>query len=184
MEGSLFDPTPEHAALREMVRGFATSEVDPQALEYNREEKFNMPLFKRLGELDLLGVTAQEEFGGAGLDATAACIAHEELSASDPAFCLSYLAHSMLFVNNLAVNGNDEQRSRLLPAACSGSAIGGMCMSEPSVGTDVLALSTNAKQDANGDYILNGNKMWITNGAVSDSELGDVFLVYARTGGE
>merc|ERR1719399_392500 len=97
MEGSLFDPTPEHAALREMVRGFPTSEVDPQALEYNREEKFNMPLFKRLGELDLLGITVPEKFGGAGMDATAACIAHEEISAADPAFCLSYLAHSMLF---------------------------------------------------------------------------------------
>merc|ERR1719313_1387105 len=160
MEGSLFDPTPEHAALREMVRGFATSEVDPQALEYNREEKFNMPLFKRLGELDLLGVTAQEEFGGSGMDATAAVIIHEELSASDPAFCLSYLAHSMLFVNNLARNGSEAQKKEWLPLVCDGSKVGGMCMSEPGAGTDVLGMKTIAVRDGD-DFVLNGAKMWI-----------------------
>jgi len=179
----LFNPTTEHAALRDMVRSFVVAEVEPQALQFNREERFNRPLFSRTGELGLLGVTVDTEFGGSGMDATAACIVHEELSASDPAFCLSYLAHSQLFVNNLARNGTAEQCSRWLPAACSGEAIGGMGMSEPGSGTDVLAMRTTAKKDAAGDWVLNGAKMWITNGCVSDTELGDRFLVYARTGG-
>merc|ERR1711939_1123022 len=116
-----------------------------------------------------------------GMDATAACIIHEELSASDPAFCLEYLAHSMLFVNNLNQNGSDEQKAKYLPDTCAGKAIAGMCMSEPGAGTDVLGMTTNATKKG-GDYILNGSKMWITNGAVDDKETGDVFLVYARTG--
>ena len=113
----VFNPSEEHKALREMVRAFVASEVEPQALQYNREERFNQELFRRAGELGLLGVTADPEHGGSGMDATAACIVHEELSASDPAFCLSYLAHSQLFVNNLARNGTDEQCARWLPAA-------------------------------------------------------------------
>jgi len=177
------NPTPEHKALREMVKSFTTSEVEPQALQYNREERFNRALFERAGELGLLGVTVDPEYGGAGMDATAACIVHEELSASDPAFCLSYLAHSQLFVNNLARNGTDAQKRAFLPAACSGELIGGMGMSEPAVGTDVLGMGTKATQLANGDWSISGAKMWITNGAVSDTELGDTYLVYARTGG-
>ena len=117
------------------------------------------------------------------MDATAACIVHEELAYSDPAFCLSYLAHSQLFVNNLARNGTEEQMARLLPPTCSGEMIGGMGMSEPHAGTDVLGMTTKAEKQADGSYVLTGAKMWITNGAVSDTELGDVFLVYARTAG-
>jgi isovaleryl-CoA dehydrogenase len=135
----------------------------------------------KLGDLGLLGVTVPEKFGGSGLDATAAVIAHEEISSSDPAFCLSYLAHSMLFANNLAYNGNKEQCEKFLPKASTGALVGGMCMSEPAVGTDVLGLKTSATRKGD-HYVLNGSKMWITNGAVSDTELGDVFLVYARTG--
>lgn len=164
-----------------MVRQFAEAEVQPQAMEYNEREEFNMPLFKKLGDLGLLGITVSEEYGGSNMDATAVTIAHEELSAVDPAFCLSYLAHSLLFANNLYFNGNDEQCQRFLPAACSGDMIGGMCMSEPASGTDVLAMKTNAKKGEDGQYTLNGQKMWITNGSVNDTELGDVFLVYART---
>jgi len=177
----IFNPTAEHAALRQLVRQFTECEVEPQAADADRSETFNLPLFRRLGDLGLLGITVPERFGGAGMDAVAAVIAHEELSASDPGFTLAYLAHSMLFANNLYQNGSDEQRERWLPAACSGRAIGGMCMSEPSVGTDVLGLQTSAVRDGD-HYLLNGAKMWITNGAVSDNELGDVFLVYARTG--
>ena len=116
-----------------------------------------------------------------GMDPVATVLVHEELSAVDPGFCLAYLAHSMLFVNNLQHNGNDEQRQRFLPKACTGELIGGMCMSEPGAGTDVLGMSTTAKRDGD-DYILNGQKMWITNGCIDDETLGDVFLVYARTG--
>ena len=177
----LFNPSDEHTALREMVRSFVEREVDPQALEYDRAERFNIALFRRLGELGLLGVTVPERFGGSGLDATAAVIAHEEIAAADPGFCLAYLAHSMLFANNLAINGNDDQRSRYLPGACSGELIGGMCMTEPDAGTDVLGMTTLAERDGD-EYVLNGAKMWITNGAISDNELGDIFLVYAKAG--
>ncbi len=106
----------------------------------------------------------------------------EELAASDPAFCLSYLAHSMLFVNNLARNGTVEQKAKDLPGACSGEKIGGMGMSEPGVGTDVMGMTTSATKSADGShYIINGAKMWITNGTVTGKETGDIFLVYART---
>jgi len=178
----LFTPTPEHAALRAMVRDFTAREVEPQAAEADRTETFNLPLFRRLGELGLLGITVPERFGGAGMDAVAAVIAHEELAAADPGFTLAYLAHAMLFVNNLNQNGSDEQRERWLPDACAGRTVGGMCMTEPASGTDVLGMQTNAVRQGD-HYVLNGAKMWITNGAISDTELGDVFLVYARTGG-
>ena len=177
----LFNPTEEHQVLREMVRSFVEKEVAPQAEEFDKTEQFNRPLFNKLGELGLLGVTAQPEFGGSGMDAVAAVIVHEELSAADPGFCLAYLAHSMLFVNNLAVNGTDEQRSRFLPGTCSGELVSGMCMSEPDAGTDVLGMGTVAVEDGD-EYVLTGRKMWITNGAVSDTEMGDIFLVYAKTG--
>jgi len=183
MSVDLFNPTPEHKALREMLRTFVEAEVDPQALEYDRDERFNVELFRRLGsELGLLGVTVGEDCGGTGLDAIAAVIAHEELSASDPGLCLSYLAHSMLFANNLNLNGSESQRQRYLPGACSGELIGGMCMSEPNAGTDVLGMRTSATP-VEGGYLLNGAKMWITNGAIDDETLGDVFLVYARMAG-
>lgn len=179
----LFNPSEEHQQLREMVRSFVENEVDPQALEHNREEKFNANIFKRLGELGLLGVTVPPEYGGSGMDASAACIVHEELSAADPACCLSYLAHSMLFVNNLDQNGSHEQRSRFLPAACDGTTIAGMCMSEPGAGTDVLGMSTKAVASPDGSsFKIDGAKMWITNGTVDGRTTGDVFLVYARTG--
>ena len=178
----LFNPTEEHAALRSMVRDFAEREVGPQAEAADHAERFNQPLFRKLGSLGLLGVTVPEAYGGSGMDPTAAVIVHEELSAQDPGFCLAYLAHSMLFANNLAHNGDEAQKQRLLPPACTGRLIGGMGMSEPGAGTDVLGLTTQARRDG-GDYVLDGAKMWITNGAVSDDELGDAFLIYARVAG-
>ena len=179
--GDLFNPTAEHAELRRMVRAFAEKEVAPQALEHDRAERFNLPLFRTLGDLGLLGITVSEKWGGSDMDATAAVIAHEELSAADPGFALAYLAHSMLFANNLDQNGSAAQCERFLPGACSGELIGGMCMSEPDAGTDVLGMSTTAVLEGD-TYLLTGRKMWITNGAISDSELGDIFLVYAQTG--
>lgn len=135
----LFNPTDDHAALRDMVRQFAQREVEPQAIEHNRTETFNHELFRKFGSADgglgVLGLTVPEEYGGTGLsDATAVSIVHEELSYSDPALCLSYLAHSVLLANNLSVNGSDEQLSRFMPGVCDGSKIGGMCMSEPNAG--------------------------------------------------
>jgi isovaleryl-CoA dehydrogenase len=181
-ELDLYNPTEEHEMLRRMVRDFVAREVEPQAEECDRTETFNLPLFRSLGDLGLLGITVPDEFGGAGMDAVAAVIAHEELSASDPGFALAYLAHSMLFVNNFYQNANDEQRARILPKVCSGEWVAGMCMSEPAVGTDVMGMATTAVRDGD-DYVINGRKMWITNGMIDEKTLGDVFLVYAKIGG-
>lgn len=180
----LFNPTEEHLMLRKMVRDFVVAEVEPQAAEYDRKEKFNLSLMRRLGELGLLGITVSDEFGGSGMDPVAAVIAHEELSASDPGFCLAYLAHSMLCVNNIAVNCSPEQKKRWLPKLCSGEWIGSMAMSEPHVGTDVLGMKTTAVRTGS-NYVINGRKMWITNGTLDDQGTpGDCVLVYARTPGQ
>ena len=177
------NPSEEHAMLREMVRDWTKEHVEPQALVHDREEKFNLPLLRSMGELGLLGLSAEEKYGGAGLDATACAIVHEELSASDPGFALAYLAHSMLFVNNLSFNGNEEQKARILPQVCSGEWIGAMAMSEPDAGTDVLGLSTTAVQQDDGTWLLNGRKMWITNGCLDEEGTpADVVWVYAKTG--
>ena len=174
---ALFTPTEEHAALREMVAAFARAEVAPQADEYDRREQLNVPLLRRLGDLGLLGITVPEAMGGAGMDSVAAVIVHEELSRYDPGFCLAYLAHSMLFVNNFAYCANDEQRGRYLDKVISGAWIGAMGMTEPGHGTDVLGMSTRAEKK--GDrYVLTGTKTYITNGPEAD-----VFMVYAKTGG-
>lgn len=184
---TLWNPTEEHSALRSMLRSFVANEVEPQAIKYNRTETFNIDLFRQLGSnhLGLLGLTVPEtEFGGTGWTdrtATATVMAHEELSYSDPAFCLSYLAHSLLLVNNLSVNASPEQKARFLPDACAGTKIGGMCMSEPNAGTDVLGMQTKAVPEGN-DWRLTGTKMWITNGTLDGKDTGDLFLVYARTG--
>ena len=177
------NPSEEHLMLREMVRDWTQEFVEPQALEYDREEKFNLALLREMGEMGLLGISAPEEYGGAGLDATACAIVHEELSASDPGFALAYLAHSMLFVNNLAKNGTEAQKQRILPLVCSGEWIGAMAMSEPDVGTDVLGLSTTAVQQDDGTWKINGRKMWITNGCLDEEGTpADVVWVYAKTG--
>ena len=176
----LFNPTEEHLLLRKTVRSFVQKEVEPQALAHDRDERFNVDLFRRLGDLGLHGITVSETYGGAGLGALAAVIAHEELSASDPGLCLAYLAHAMLCINNIAVNASDEQRARVLPDLCSGAAIGAMGMSEAGAGTDVLGMTTTAEPVENG-YRLNGRKMWITNGCIDEGTTPcDVLLLYAR----
>jgi isovaleryl-CoA dehydrogenase len=175
-----FAPAPEHALLRQTVRQFVEREVEPQALEAERSEKFNLPLFRRAGELGLHGITVPEAYGGAGMDATAAVIVYEELSTSDPGFALSALAHGVLFCHNLFLNADDAQRERLLPRAVRGETIGGVCISEPDGGTDVLGMRTRAVRDG-ATYRITGRKMWITNGCVNDNELGDCFIVYAKT---
>lgn len=178
----LYNPTSEHAMIRETLQSFTAAEVEPQAHEFDRSERFNLPLFRKLGELGLLGITVPEAYGGAGQDALAAAIVHEELSYSDPGFCLAYLAHSMLLVNNLAVNGSEEQMQKYLPKLCSGEWVGAMAMSEPAVGTDVLGMETTARKDGD-SWIINGRKMWITNGTLDeDGTAADLVLVYAKTG--
>jgi len=174
-------PTPEHALFAATLAEFVAREVEPQAAEHDRSETFNHALFRRAGELGLLGVTIPEEYGGAGLDATAAAQLFEWLSTSDPGFSLAVLAHSVLFAQNVNVNGNDLQRKHVLPRAASGEWIGGLCMTEPSVGTDVLAMRTRARREGDG-YVLDGTKTFITNGGIDERTLGDAFVVYAATG--
>jgi isovaleryl-CoA dehydrogenase len=179
----LANPTEEHTMLRSMIRDFVAEEVEPQALEYDREEKFNLNLFRKLGEYGLLGISVPEEYGGSGMDATAVAIVNEELSYSDPGLCLAYLAHAQLMVNNLAHNGNEAQKTRILPKVCSGEWVGCMAMSEPGYGTDVLGMQTTAKQREDGHWVINGRKMWITNGAIDeDGTPADICWLYARTG--
>ena len=183
MDMDIANPTEESVMLRAMVRDFVNESVEPQAHDHDKHERFNIELLKSMGEMGLLGITASEEYGGAGLDAIAAVIVHEELSASDPGFALAYLAHSMLFVNNLEFNGNLEQKERIMPKVCSGEWIAAMAMSEPDAGTDVLGISTTAQQNSDGNWILNGRKMWITNGCLDDEGTpADVVWVYAKTG--
>ena len=180
---SLFDPSPEHKALRKMVSNFVKKELEPQAQEYDKKEEFNQALFQKLGSLGLLGLNIkEEEWGGSGMDTTALVTVHEELSSSDPGFCLAYLAHSVLCVYNIYRNANDTQKKQHLPDLCSGEKLGAMAMSEPDCGTDALAMQTKAVKNQD-HYILNGRKMWITNGCLNDKQNPcDVVLVYAKTG--
>jgi len=173
----LCHPSDEHSMLREMVRGFTRENIEPQAEEFDRRGELNVELLRAVGELGLLGITLPEEVGGAGMDAVAAVIAHEEMSRSDPGFTLAYLAHSMLFVNNFFHCSSDEQRARYLPKVLTGEWIAGMGMTEPAVGTDVLGMQTTAVRDGS-TWVLNGRKTFITNGTE-----GFVFLVYAQVDG-
>ena len=173
----LFNPSEEHKMLRRMVAEFARREVDPQAAEFDARGVLNVPLFRRLGDLGLLGVTIPDEDGGAGLDTTAAVLVRHELAKYDPGFTLAYLAHSMLFVNNFYYCSNAEQKARYLPKVLSGEWIAGMGMTEPGAGTDVLAMTTVAVQRGE-EWVLNGTKTYITNGCE-----GHCFLVYAKVDG-
>ena len=180
---SLFDPSHEHKALREMTADFVQKEVEPQALEFDKKEKFNLELFRKLGSLGLLGLLVKDEnLGGSGMDLTAMVLVHEELSRSDPGFCLAYLAHSVLCTYNIYRNASEEQKKLWLPSLCSGEKVGAMAMSEPDCGTDVLAMKTSAVKKGN-KYLLNGRKMWITNGSLDDQKTAcDYCLLYAKTG--
>lgn len=173
----LFNPTDEHRALREMVADFTRREVEPRAAASDARGTLDLDLFRQLGDLGLLGLTAPEAHGGVGMDAVASCIVHEELSKSDPGFALAYLAHSLLFVNNFLHGSTDAQKARYLPKTISGEWVGGMGMTEPGAGTDVLAMTTTAVRDG-AHWVLNGTKTYITNGCE-----GFCFLVYAKVDG-
>ena len=164
----------EHALLRQTVRQLAQTRVEPQAMEHDESGTFNVALLREVGKLGLIGITIPDADGGAGLDAVASCIVHEELAYSDPGFTLGYLAHALLFVNNFYYASNAAQRSRFLAKVLSGEQVGGMGMTEPAVGTDVLGMQTVATRSGD-DYVLNGRKTFITNACE-----GHVFLVYAK----
>ncbi len=166
----------EDLMLLKTVRDFARSALAPQIEKLDHEEGFNRDAMRGLGDLGLLGITVPEEDGGAGLGAVAATIAMEELGAVDASTTLSYLAHSILCVNQIGANGSKDQKAKYLPKLISGEWLGGMGMSEPDSGSDALGMKTRAKKDGTG-YVLTGTKSWITNGPN-----GDVFYVYAKTG--
>ncbi|MBP9086152.1 MAG: acyl-CoA dehydrogenase family protein [Kofleriaceae bacterium] len=174
----LFNPSEEHAMLRQTVRQFTRDHVEPQAMAHDEAGKMNVGLLRKLGELGLIGVTVPEAVGGAGLDATASVIVHEELAYSDPGFALAYLAHALLFVNNFYYSGDESQHQRIMPKVLTGEWIGAMGMSEPAVGTDVLGMQTIAVRSGD-HYLLNGRKTFITNGPEAQ-----VFCVYARLDGK
>ncbi|MCC6521926.1 MAG: acyl-CoA dehydrogenase family protein [Polyangiaceae bacterium] len=171
---ALQNPTEEHHLLRQMVRGFVTEAVEPQADEHDKTGELNRGLLKRCAELGLCGVTVPSEWGGAGLDVCASVLVHHELAKSDPGFTLAYLTHAVLFTNNFFHAANDEQRRRLLAPVLAGERIGAMGMTEPGVGTDVLGMKTTARRVGD-EYVLDGQKALITNAPDAD-----IFLVYAR----
>jgi isovaleryl-CoA dehydrogenase len=163
------------AALRDSVRRFAADRIAPQAAEIDRSNNFPMPLWRELGDLGLLGITAPEGYGGAGLGYLAHCVAMEEISRASASVGLSYGAHSNLCVNQITRNASQAQREKYLPKLISGEHVGALAMSEPGAGSDVVSMKLRAEK--RGDrYVLNGNKMWITNGPDAD-----VLVVYAKT---
>jgi len=162
-------------ALRATTQQFSQDRIAPRAADIDRTNEFPRDLWPEMGELGLLGITANEEYGGAGMGYLAHCVAMEEISRASASVGLSYGAHSNLCVNQLNRNGSPEQRKKYLPKLISGEHVGALAMSEPGAGSDVVSMRTRA--DKKGDrYVLNGSKMWITNGPLADT-----IVVYAKT---
>ena len=167
--------TEEHQMLRDTIRKFAKGELAAVAEKIDEEEYFPINVFRKIGELGLLGVTVSEEYGGAESDAMAQVVILEELAKVCPAFSLSLGAHSNLCAHNIFHNGDEAQRQRYLPPLCNGSQIGALAMTEPDYGSDALSIQASAKKEGD-KYILNGAKIFITNAPIADT-----FLVYATT---
>ncbi|GEN22426.1 isovaleryl-CoA dehydrogenase [Halomonas cupida] len=161
--------------LRDQVNAFARDEIAPRAAEIDANNEFPADLWKKFGDMGLLGITVADEDGGSGMGYLAHCIAMEEISRASASVALSYGAHSNLCVNQIKLNASAEQKAKYLPKLISGEHVGALAMSEPGAGSDVVSMKLRARKD--GDrYILNGNKMWITNGPDAD-----VLVVYAKT---
>ena len=162
--------------LRDQVNAFARDEIAPRAAEIDEKNEFPNELWEKFGDMGLLGITVPEEDGGTGMGYLAHCIAMEEISRASASVGLSYGAHSNLCVNQLKINANAEQKAKYLPKLMSGEHVGALAMSEPGAGSDVVSMKLRARKDGD-KYILNGNKMWITNGPDAD-----VLVVYAKIG--
>jgi isovaleryl-CoA dehydrogenase len=162
-------------ALRDAVRDFAQSEIAPRAAEIDRSDQFPMDLWRKMGDLGVLGITVGEEYGGANMGYLAHMVAMEEISRASASVGLSYGAHSNLCVNQIKRNGSQAQRAKYLPKLISGEHVGALAMSEPGAGSDVISMKLKA-EDKGGYYLLNGSKMWITNGPDAHT-----LVVYAKT---
>ncbi|ATW72038.1 acyl-CoA dehydrogenase [Moraxella osloensis] len=165
-------------ALRETVKAFADAEIAPRAAELDRTDQFPMDLWQKMGELGLHGITVPETYGGVDMGYVAHMVAMEEISRASGSVALSYGAHSNLCINQIKRNGTDAQKQKYLPKLISGEFIGALAMSEPGAGSDVTSMKLRA-EDKGGVYVLNGSKMWITNGPDAD-----VMVVYAKTNPE
>ena len=162
--------------LKDTVTKFAQNEIAPLAKKIDENNEFPNFLWKKFGELGLLGITADEDYGGTGLNYLSHCIVMEEISRASASIGLSYGAFSNLCVNQINRNGNHEQKNKYLPELCSGKKIGALAMSEPNSGSDVVSMSLHAEKQGNKTYLLNGTKMWITNGPDAD-----FLIIYAKT---
>ncbi|MEQ6889402.1 isovaleryl-CoA dehydrogenase [Halomonas sp. CS7] len=170
-----FDLDDELNMLRDHVNAFARDEIAPRAAEIDEKNEFPNDLWQKFGDMGLLGITVPDEDGGSGMGYLAHCIAMEEISRASASVGLSYGAHSNLCVNQLKINASAEQKAKYLPKLISGEHVGALAMSEPGAGSDVVSMKLRARKEGD-KYILNGNKMWITNGP--DAE---VLVVYAKT---
>ena len=175
LPGLNFDLGEAADMLRGSVEAFSATEIAPRAASIDRENDFPMDLWPKLGELGVLGVTVSEEFGGAGMGYLEHVVAMEEISRASASVGLSYGAHSNLCVNQIFRNGNADQKRRYLPGLINGTAVGALAMSEPGSGSDVVSMRTRAEKKGE-RYVLNGSKMWITNGPDAD-----VLVIYAKT---